>query len=96
MDEKSKKVWKRSQTPEASRTRAGGTCFKAPTKHAVKNKRSFDGYIILTDGYAPDPGPSLIPRAWIITPDGAIQDWMFNYKRDVVVKMKWPKVMKEA
>tara|TARA_A200000159_G_C7325709_1_gene340874 strand:- start:927 stop:2279 length:1353 start_codon:yes stop_codon:yes gene_type:complete len=96
VDEKSKKVWKRSQTPEASRTRAGGTCFKAPTKHAVKNKRSFDGYIILTDGYAPDPGPSLIPRAWIITPDGATQDWMFNYKRDVVVKMKWPKVMKEA
>lgn len=96
IDEKSKKVWKRSQTPEASRTRAGGTCFKAPTKHAVKNKRTFDGYIILTDGYAPDPGPSLIPRAWIITPDGAIQDWMFNYKKDVVVKMKWPVAMKEA
>ena len=96
IDEKSKKVWKRSQTPEASRTRAGGTCFKAPTKHAVKNKRTCDGYIILTDGYAPDPGPSLIPRAWIITPDGAIQDWMFNYKKDVVVKMKWPVAMREV
>ena len=96
VDEKSKKVWKRSKTPEASRTRAGGTCFQAPTKHAVKNKRTFDGYIILTDGYAPDPGPSLIPRAWIITPDGAIQDWMFRYKKDTVVKMKWPVAMKEA
>ena len=96
IDESSKKVWKRSQTPEASRTRAGGTCFKAPTKHAVKNKRTFDGYIILTDGYAPDPGPSLIPRAWIITPDGAVQDWMLNYKKDTVVKMKWPVAMKEA
>ena len=96
VDESSKKVWKRSKTPEASRTRAGGTCFKAPTKHAVKNKRTFDGYIILTDGYAPDPGPSLVPRAWIITPDGAIQDWMLNYKKDVVVKMKWPVAMKEA
>ena len=96
IDESSKKVWKRSQTPEASRTRAGGTCFKAPTKHAVKNKRIFDGYIILTDGYAPDPGPSLIPRAWIITPDGAVQDWMLNYKKDTVVKMKWPVAMKEA
>ncbi len=96
VDESSKKVWKRSKTPEASRTRAGGTCFKAPTKHAVKNKRTFDGYIILTDGYAPDPGPSLVPRAWIITPDGAVQDWMFNYKKDVVVKMKWPMAMKEA
>lgn len=96
IDESSKKVWKRSQTPEASRTRAGGTCFKAPTKHAVKNKRIFDGYIILTDGYAPDPGPSLIPRAWIITPDGAVQDWMLNYKKDTVVKMKWPVTMKEA
>ena len=96
VDLKSKKVWKRSQTPEASRTRAGGTCFKAPSRHAVKNKKNFDGYIILTDGYADDPGPSLIPRAWIITPDGDVQDWMSNYKKDIVVKMKWPVTMKEA
>ena len=96
IDEKSKKVWKRRGNPEAGRTRAGGTCFKAPTEHAGKNKSRFDGYIILTDGYAPDPGPSRLPRAWVITPDGAVQDWMSNYKKDVIVKMKWPVAAKEA
>ncbi len=96
VDEKSKAVWKRSKNPAAGRTRAGGTCFKAPTKHAVKNRKSFDGYIILTDGYAPDPGPSRIPRAWVVTPEGAIQDWMLNYKKDIVVQMKWPKAMESV
>ena len=96
IDEKSEKVWKRRGNPEAGRTRAGGTCFKAPTEHAGKNKSRFDGYIVLTDGYAPDPGPSRLPRAWVITPDGAVQDWMHNYKKDVIVKMKWPVAMKEA
>ncbi len=90
IDEKSKAVWKRSKTPGVDRTRCGGTCFKAPTEHAAKHKREFDGYIILTDGYAPDPGPSRLPRAWVITPDGAVQDWMKNYKKDVIVKMTWP------
>ena len=92
VDEKSRKVWKRKGHP-ANRTRCGGTDFVAPTKHAGKNKDKFDGYIILTDGYAPDPGPSRLPRAWVITPDGAVQDWMHNYKRDVIVHMKWPKAM---
>ena len=90
IDEDSRTVWKRSKTPEAGRTRAGGTCFKAPTLHAAKHKREFDGYIILTDGYAPDPGPSRLPRAWVITPDGAVQDWMRKYRNDVIVQMKWP------
>lgn len=95
IDEKSKTVWKRKGHP-AHRTRGGGTCFKAPSGHAAKHKREFDGYIILTDGYAPDPGPSRLPRAWVITPEGAVQDWMLNYKKDTVVKMKWPVAMKEA
>ena len=96
VDEKSKQVWKRAKTPNAHRTRGGGTCFKAPTAHAVKNRKSFDGYIILTDGWAPDPGPSRIPRAWVVTPDGEIQDWMKTYKKDIVVQMKWPKAMDTA
>ena len=95
IDEKSKTVWKRKGHP-AHRTRGGGTCFKAPSGHAAKHKREFDGYIILTDGYAPDPGPSRLPRAWVITPEGAVQDWMLNYKKDTIVKMKWPVAMKEA
>jgi predicted metal-dependent peptidase len=95
IDEKSKTVWKRKGHP-AHRTRGGGTCFKAPSGHAAKHKREFDGYIILTDGYAPDPGPSRLPRAWVITPEGAVQDWMLNYKKDTVVKMKWPVTMEKA
>ena len=89
VDEDSKKVWKRKGMP-AHRTRGGGTCFVAPKEHANKRKKDFDGYIILTDGYAGDPGPSRLPRAWVITPDGAVQDWMTKYKKDVIVKMKWP------
>ncbi len=92
VDEESKKVWKRSGHP-AHRTRGGGTCFQAPSVHANKRKKDFDGYIILTDGYAGDPGPSRLPRAWVITPDGAVQDWMTNYKKDVIVQMRWPKTM---
>jgi hypothetical protein len=92
VDEDSKKVWKRKNVP-AHRTRGGGTCFEAPSKHAAARKRIFDGYIILTDGYAGDPGPSRLPRAWVITPDGAVQDWMRKYKKDVIVKMKWPAAM---
>jgi predicted metal-dependent peptidase len=93
VDEDSKKVWKRKNGNPAHRTRGGGTCFKAPSAHANKRKREYDGYIILTDGYASDPGPSRLPRAWVITPDGAVQDWMTNYKKDVIVKMRWPKTM---
>ena len=89
VDEDSKKVWKRQGHP-AHRTRGGGTCFVAPKDHANKRRAEFDGYIILTDGYASDPGPSRLPRAWVITPDGAVQDWMLNYKKDTIVKMKWP------
>jgi predicted metal-dependent peptidase len=92
VDEESKKVWKRKGHP-AHRTRGGGTCFEAPSKHAAARKRIFDGYIILTDGYAGDPGPSRLPRAWVITPDGAVQDWMTKYKKDVIVKMRWPKTL---
>ncbi len=89
IDEDSKAKWRRGKTPEAHRTRCGGTCFEAPTKHANKNKRDFDGYIILTDGYAPQPGPSHLARAWVITPDGQVPDWM-DASRDVVIKMGWP------
>lgn len=92
IDEDSKTVWKRSGHP-AHRTRGGGTCFRAPTNHANKRRAEFDGYIVLTDGYASDPGPSRLPRAWVITPEGAVQPWMKNYKKDVIVQMKWPKTM---
>jgi predicted metal-dependent peptidase len=95
VDDKSEATWRQGKTPRAHRTRCGGTCFKAPSKHAARNKGRFDGYLILTDGYAPDPGPSRLRRGWIITPDGTVQDWMKS-SRDFVIKMKWPKVKSNA
>ncbi len=85
VDEKSETVWRAGKTPETHRTRCGGTCFKAPTVHANKNKHRFDGYLILTDGYAPDPGHSRLKRGWVVTTDGAIGDFM---KNEVKIKMK--------
>ena len=85
VDESSETVWRSGKTPETHRTRCGGTCFKAPTIHANKNKHRFDGYLILTDGYAPDPGHSRLKRGWVVTTDGAIADFMNG---EVKVKMK--------
>jgi len=85
VDETSETVWRSGKTPDVHRTRCGGTCFKAPTLHANKNKHRFDGYLILTDGYAPNPGHSRLKRGWVVTTDGAIADFMSN---EVKVKMK--------
>ena len=95
IDEQSKTVWKPGKTPQPHRTRCGGTCFRAPTVHANKHRKEFDGYLILTDGYAPDPGPSRLRRGWIVTPDGAVQDWMTRGS-DFVIAMKWPNAEKES
>lgn len=85
VDVKSETVWKKSKTPDAHRTRCGGTCFVAPSKHANENSSKFDGYLILTDGYAPDPGPSRLRRGWVITPGG---QHSFNHQKDFVIKLK--------
>ena len=84
VDEDSETVWRGGRTPEPHRTRCGGTCFRAPAAHAEKNKHRFDGYIILTDGYAPDPGPSRMRRAWVITPNGTTETWMKGAKQSVI------------
>jgi predicted metal-dependent peptidase len=86
VDESSERVWKRSRMPGADRTRFGGTCFKAVTEHANKHTGKFDGYLILSDGEAPDPGPSKLKRGWVIVPN---RDMSFEAsKRDFVIKMK--------
>lgn len=85
VDESSEAVWRRGNTPEASRTRCGGTCFKAPTVHANKNRHRFDGYLILTDGFAGSPGPSKLRRGWVITTGGEEQSFM---RRETCIKMK--------
>ena len=86
VDLKSERVWKRSKTPGGNRTRFGGTCFHVVTKHANKNSHRFDGYLILTDGEAGDPGPSKLKRGWVITPGDEL--YFEASKRDFVIKMK--------
>lgn len=62
--------WKKGQGMPVYRTRCGGTDFDAPTNVAndPRFRGRWDGFIILTDGYAPKPGPSRIQRAWGIAP----------------------------
>jgi predicted metal-dependent peptidase len=95
VDLDSRTEWRKGKTPQASRTRCGGTCFSAPTVHANQHRKDFDGYLILTDGFAPDPGPSRLRRGWIITPDGEAQDWM-RRGNDFVIEMKWPASSEET
>jgi len=90
VDEKSETVWRPGKTPVPHRTRCGGTCFTAPTEHANKNRSRFDGYIILTDGYAPEPVPTKLRRAWVITPHGQAPGWM-DSNSDTVIAMKEPR-----
>jgi len=85
VDLESEQVWRSGKTPAAHRTRSGGTCFKGPSYHANKNKHRFDGYLILTDGYAPDPGHSRLKRGWVVTTDGELQEFM---DKEVKIKMK--------
>jgi len=88
VDEKSRTEWKRGSVKAPHRTRCGGTDFSAPSKHLVKHRDEFDGGIIITDGYASDPGPCVSRRCWLITPGGELQ--FKPQPNDVVIKMKWP------
>ena len=85
-------TWKRGRRVVAQRTRCGGTCFAAPTKHANKNLDKYDGMIIITDGEAAAPPPSRCRRIWVLIPG---RELLFPLpKGDILVKMTWPK--KEA
>ena len=86
VDESSEKEWRSGKTPEAHRTRCGGTDFDCVTVHANKNKHRFDGYIIITDGEAPKPKSSRIKRGWLITPGRKL---IFSAdKSDFVIAMR--------
>ena len=87
VDEDSRRVIKKGETVMLNRTRCGGTCFKCVQVHANKNKKSFDGYLVLTDGYAPDPkGHNSLKRGWVIIPSGKLQ--FQSSSRDFVISMK--------
>jgi predicted metal-dependent peptidase len=88
VDEDSEQLWKKGRFTAPHRTRCGGTDFSCVQTHVHKNKKRFDGYLVLTDGWASDPGPSRMKRGWVITTNGDVQDWMGG--RDFVIKMKAP------
>ena len=87
VDTASERVIKKGSRVILDRTRCGGTDFRCVQDHANKNKSRFDGYLVLTDGYAPDPqGHNKLRRGWVIVPDGELQ--FRNSRRDFVIKMK--------
>ena len=63
-------TWHKGQTMPVYRARCGGTDFNAPTRVAndPRFRGRWDGFCILTDGYAPKPESSRIQRAWGIAP----------------------------
>lgn len=90
VDENSRYVWKKNKKiKKAYRTRGGGTCFNAAENHFRKVKSEFDGYIVMTDGYAPKPKTCISKRCWVLLP-GVTETFEFD-KRDTVVKMTYNK-----
>jgi len=87
VDEKSKKKWKKNQKYDGYRTRCGGTNFDSVAKHFEDNQSEYDGYIIMTDGYAPKPKKAIKKRCWMICPNGAIPSW--TDKEDTSIKMSF-------
>tara|TARA_B100000035_G_scaffold276433_2_gene254077 strand:+ start:774 stop:2039 length:1266 start_codon:yes stop_codon:yes gene_type:complete len=87
VDEKSRTRWKKNQKYEAHRTRCGGTCFQSVANHFETVKGEFDGYIIMTDGYAPRPTKAIKKRCWIICPHGEIPSWVS--REDTSIKMSF-------
>lgn len=87
VDTNSERTIKKGQTVYLDRTRCGGTDFRCVQDHANANKKRFDGYLVLTDGYAPDPkGHNKLKRGWVIVPTGRLQ--FDSSARDFVIQMK--------
>tara|TARA_X000000950_G_scaffold225933_1_gene272655 strand:+ start:6562 stop:7962 length:1401 start_codon:yes stop_codon:yes gene_type:complete len=90
VDLKSERELRKGKRVTLNRTRCGGTDFSCVTKHLHSPAgKKFDGALILTDGYAPDPGICRTKLGWVICPTGSLQ---FEKKgRDFLIQMKEPK-----
>ena len=90
VDIKSERELRKGKRIQLHRTRCGGTDFSCVTKHLHSPAgKKFDGALILTDGYAPDPGICRTKLGWVICPTGQLQ---FEKKgRDFLIQMKEPK-----
>jgi predicted metal-dependent peptidase len=87
VDDKSGFLWKKGKRLKIERTMHGGTSFQSVTKHAIKNKKNFDGYIIFTDGCAPKPSPSHgLKRCWLLMPNCELSFKKNN--SDILIQMK--------
>ena len=87
VDEASERTIKQRSTVALDRTRCGGTDFQCVQDHANKNSKRFDGYLVLTDGFAPKTrGHNKLKRGWVIVPDGSLQ--FAKPGRDFEIKMK--------
>lgn len=87
VDEASERTIKQRSSVNLKRTRCGGTDFQCVQDHANKNAKRFDGYLVLTDGYAPaTKGHNKLKRGWVIVPTGELQFSKPN--RDFEIKMK--------
>ena len=90
VDEQSERTIKQRATVSLDRTRCGGTDFQCVQNHANKNIKRFDGYLVLTDGFAPKTtGHNKLKRGWVIVPTGELQFQKPN--RDFEIKMKGSK-----
>lgn len=80
-------LWKKGKRISINRSKCGGTNFDPVTKHALKNKKNFDGYIIFTDGCAPKPKPSHgLKRCWLILPQYKL--YFDKDRADILIQMK--------
>jgi predicted metal-dependent peptidase len=87
VDDKNGFLWKKGKRLNISRSKSGGTCFEVVTKHAIKNKKDFDGYIVFTDGCAAKPSISHgLKRCWLVLPDYTLA--FKKDKKDILIQMK--------
>lgn len=85
VDDDSKTTWKKGKKSTFSRALTGGTNFDAVEDHFRKVSRHYDGYIVMTDGYASKPKNCKSKRCWVICPNGKLQ--FKPDKKDYVIKM---------
>ncbi len=67
--------WQKGQKKPATRVMHGGTDFQAPTDWV--SKKDFDGFVVITDTYAPFPRKAKCTRIWL-TQKGIQNDGFFD------------------
>lgn len=83
LDEKLIYVWKKGKHRKAERVMHGGTDFNPPTKYV--NEHSFDGMVVLTDMYAPKPGPCRAQRMWLTDSNCARNPYFQTNERVIAI-----------